>query len=146
MNILASFFVESLFHALTFYFGSFHQKFDEIFFKLCYLFGIVPNKFMKPLTRQLHFSFFSCKNRMCHHKFKLNAWNNGWTKKKPRYSSESPWFPEYYISWIVIGNCHQETSIGYCTAITKSHEIIVDIFFFFVSFFLYVSMQKIVFN
>ena len=34
----------------------------------------------------------------------------GQKKKKPRYSSESPWFPEYYIGWIGIGNCGQKTS------------------------------------
>ena len=34
----------------------------------------------------------------------------GW-KKKLRYPSESPWFLEYYIGWIVIGNRHHETSI-----------------------------------
>ena len=28
------------------------------------------------------------------------------------YSLESPWFPEYYIGWIVIGNCGQMTSIA----------------------------------
>ena len=110
MNILVSFFVQPLFHACTFYFGSFYQKFDEIFFKLCYFFGIVLNKFTKPLKKQLHFSFFSCKNRICHHNFKLIAWNNGWIKKKPIYSSESPWFPEYYIGWIQCGNRHHETS------------------------------------
>ena len=26
----------------------------------------------------------SCKNRMCHHKFKLDAWNDGWTKKEAK--------------------------------------------------------------
>ena len=31
-------------------------------------------------------------------------------KKKLRYSEETPWFPEYYIGWIGIGNCDQETS------------------------------------
>ena len=31
-------------------------------------------------------------------------------KKKLRYSEESPWFPEYYIGEIGIGNCDQETS------------------------------------
>jgi hypothetical protein len=36
-----------------------------------------------------------------------------WQKKKPRYSSESPWFPEYYIGWIGIGNCGQKTSTSY---------------------------------
>ena len=31
-------------------------------------------------------------------------------KKKLRYSEETPWFPEYYIGWIGIGNCDQKTS------------------------------------
>ena len=31
-------------------------------------------------------------------------------KKKLRYSEETPWFPEYYIGWIGIGNCGQKTS------------------------------------
>ena len=31
-------------------------------------------------------------------------------KKKPRYSEETPWFPEYYIGWIEICNCGQKTS------------------------------------
>ena len=31
--------------------------------------------------------FSGCKNRICHHKFKLDTRNNGWTKKKKlRYS------------------------------------------------------------
>ena len=34
-------------------------------------------------------------------------------KKKPRYSSESPWFPEYYIGWMGISNCSHETSTTY---------------------------------
>ena len=43
--------------------------------------------------------------------------NSNWTqeimarqKKKLRYSEETPWFPEYYIGWIGIGNCGQKTS------------------------------------
>ena len=46
--------------------------------------------------------------------------NSNWTqeivagqKKKPRYSVETPWFPEYYIGWIGICNCGQKTSIAY---------------------------------
>ena len=31
-------------------------------------------------------------------------------KKKLRYSEETPRFPKYYIGWIGIGNCDQETS------------------------------------
>ena len=58
MNILASFFVQPLFCALNFYFGSFHQTFDEIFFKLYYFFGIVLNKFTKRLTKTAAFQFF----------------------------------------------------------------------------------------
>ena len=55
----------------------------------------------------------------------------GW-KKKVRYPSESPWFPEHYISRIVIGNCHHETStkysqsIAYCsTGDTSLHDFYV---------------------
>ena len=44
---------------------------------------------------------------------KLSAQNNGWTKKNLRYSEETPWFPEYYIGWIGIGNCGQKTSNVY---------------------------------
>ena len=43
--------------------------------------------------------------------------NSNWTqeimagqKKKLSYSEETLWFPEYYIGWIGIGNCDQETS------------------------------------
>ena len=37
-------------------------------------------------------------------------------KKKLRYSEETPWFPEYCIGWIGIGNCDQKTSTKYvCT-------------------------------
>jgi hypothetical protein len=57
MNTLASFFVQPLFCALNFYFGSFHQKVDEIFFKLCYFLGIILNKFTKPLTKAAAFQF-----------------------------------------------------------------------------------------
>ena len=57
MNILASFFVLPLFCALNFYFGSFHQNFGEIFFKLCYFFW--NRKFMKHLTKTAAFQFFS---------------------------------------------------------------------------------------
>ena len=41
---------------------------------------------------------------------KSSAQNNGWTKKKLRYSEETLGFPEYYIGWIGIGNCGQKTS------------------------------------
>ena len=58
MNFLASFFVQPLFCALNFNFGSFHQKFDEIFVKLCYFVGIVLNEFMQPLTKTAAFQFF----------------------------------------------------------------------------------------
>ena len=34
-------------------------------------------------------------------------------KKKFGYSSESPWFPESYFGWIIIGNPHHETSSIY---------------------------------
>ena len=34
-------------------------------------------------------------------------------KKKLRYWEENPWFPEYYIGWIGIGNCGQKTSNKY---------------------------------
>ena len=79
MNILASFFIQPLFCALNFY-----SKFDEIFSKLWYFVGIVLNKFTQPLTKTTAFSFFSYKNRICHHKFKLDARNNGWTKKEAK--------------------------------------------------------------
>ena len=74
MNMLASFFVQPLFCALNFYFGSFHQKFDEIFFKLCYFFGILLDKFTKPLRKAAVFL----------HEIMAGQ------KKKPMYSSESP--------------------------------------------------------
>ena len=32
-------------------------------------------------------------------------------KKNPKYSEETPWFPEYYIGWIGIRNCGQKISI-----------------------------------
>ena len=32
-------------------------------------------------------------------------------KKKLRYSEETPWFPDYYIASIEIGNCDQETLV-----------------------------------
>ena len=44
---------------------------------------------------------------------KLSAQNNGWTKKKLRYSEETLRFPKYYIGWIGIGNCGQKTSKEY---------------------------------
>ena len=31
-------------------------------------------------------------------------------KEKLRYQEETPWFPEYNIGWIGIGNCGQKTS------------------------------------
>ena len=34
-------------------------------------------------------------------------------KKKHKYSEETPWFPEYFIGWIRIGNCDQKTSMYY---------------------------------
>ena len=34
-------------------------------------------------------------------------------KKKLRYAEETPWFPEYYIGWIGIGNCGQKISNHY---------------------------------
>jgi hypothetical protein len=38
-------------------------------------------------------------------------------KKKLRYSPESTCFSEYYIGWIGIGNCGQETSNKYILGI-----------------------------
>ena len=37
----------------------------------------------------------------------------GGLKKKLKYSEETKWFPKYYIGWIGIGNCDQETSNMY---------------------------------
>ena len=37
----------------------------------------------------------------------------GW-RKKLKYPSESPWFPEYYIGLIVISNRHHKTCTIYC--------------------------------
>jgi hypothetical protein len=49
----------------------------------------------------------------------------GW-KKKLRYSSESPWFPKYYIGWMGIGNCSHETSNTYLSnSATKQNECIL---------------------
>ena len=44
-------------------------------------------------------------------KFKLDARNNGWTKKEVKIFRRN--FPEYYIGWIGMGNCDQETSNMY---------------------------------
>ena len=30
---------------------------------------------------------------------KLRAQNDGWKKKKLRYSEQTPWLPKYYIGW-----------------------------------------------
>ena len=38
-------------------------------------------------------------------------------KKKLRYSPESTCFSEYYIGWIGISNCGQETSTKYILAL-----------------------------
>ena len=54
--------------------------------------------------------FSGCKNRICHHKFKLNTKIMAGQKKKLWYSEETPWFPKYYIGWIEIGNHGQKTS------------------------------------
>ena len=43
-------------------------------------------------------------------------------KKKFGYSSESPWFPESYFGWIIIGNRHHETSIIYCALMMKKQK------------------------
>ena len=60
MNILASSFIQPLFHALNFDFGSFFQKFDEILniFQTMLFFRNPPNKFTKPLTKTAAFQFF----------------------------------------------------------------------------------------
>ena len=36
------------------------------------------------LQKQLLNVFFGCKNRVCHHNFKLDAENNGWTKNEAK--------------------------------------------------------------
>ena len=84
MNILASFFIQPLFCVLNFYFGSFHQKFDEIFSNYVILSESSLINSRNLLQKQLHFRFFSCKNRICHHKFKLDGINNDWTKKEAK--------------------------------------------------------------
>ena len=48
-------------------------------------------------------------------------------KKKLRYSSESQWFPEYYIGWIGIGNFGQKTSSGK-GGVTKSGKTGIVVF------------------
>ena len=71
LNILASLFVQPLFCALNFCIGIFHGKFD-LFIKVSKCKQILKN------------GFSGCKNRICHHKFKLDARNNGWTKKEAK--------------------------------------------------------------
>ena len=46
-------------------------------------------------------------------------------KKKPRYLEETPWFPEYYIGWIEIGNSGQKTSTTQLLAVVIAHTIIL---------------------
>ena len=46
-------------------------------------------------------------------------------KKKLRYTEWTLKFPEYYIGWIGIGNCDQETSNIYeCTSVSRPFPII----------------------
>ena len=39
------------------------------------------------------------------------------------YSEETPWFPEYYIGWIGIGNCGQKTSIIHVWYMSFDHNV-----------------------
>ena len=46
-------------------------------------------------------------------------------KKTLRYSEVTPWFPKYYIGWIGIGKCDQETpNIYECTSVSRPFPII----------------------
>ena len=47
----------------------------------------------------------------------------GQKKKNLRYSEETPWFPEYYIDWIGIGNCGQKTSIMLVGYLLRPHSV-----------------------
>ena len=67
-------------------------------------------------------------------------------KKKPRYSEETPWFPEYYIGWIGIGNCGQKTSINFlCLTISILYSVLrtsTFVLMFTQLIWLYFSFQK----
>ena len=80
MNILTSFFVQHLIFILA--------AFIKSLMKYLLNFVILSEQSLinsqNLLQKQLHFSFFSWKNRICHHKFKLEARNNGLTKKEAK--------------------------------------------------------------
>ena len=81
---LASFFVQPLFSVLNFYIGRFHQKFDEMFLNYVIFSALFLVNSHNLFQKQLLNVFFGCKNRVCHHNFKLDAENNGWTKNEAK--------------------------------------------------------------
>ena len=84
LHILSVFCIQLLFSASKLNIGMFHQKFDYFFSNYVIFSESSLINSRNLLEKQLPFSFFSFKNRICHHKFKLDAWNNGWTKKEVR--------------------------------------------------------------
>ena len=70
---LSFFFVQPLSYALNFCTGIFHWKIDLSIQRLQLLLSRCKQIFKN--------GFSGCKNRICQHKFKWEARNNGWMKK-----------------------------------------------------------------
>ena len=114
MNILASFFVQPLFCALNFFLAVFIKSLMKYLSNyVIFLESSLINS-QNLLQKQLHFSFFSCKNRICHYKFKLDAWNNGWTKKRSQDICD---FPNITLAGL-------ESAI-----VAKRHLVLTDIYY-----------------
>jgi hypothetical protein len=73
LHILSVFCVQLLFSASKLNIGMFYHKFDYFFSNYVIFSESSLINSRNLLEKQLPFSFFSCKTRICHHKFKLDA-------------------------------------------------------------------------
>ena len=111
LNILTSFFVQPLFLASNlnlWWHVLFLQTEKPFFFRFVYIYSAAA---VAPATADIWINKSNFPWNMPIEK--LSAQNNGWTKKNLRYSEKTPWCPEYYIGWIGISNCGQNTSRVY---------------------------------
>ena len=108
LNILASLFVQPFFCALNFLSWHVSRKVWFIYLNVCCCNGCSccwanVNKSKKVSSLAAKIEYVIINSKWMH---EIMAGQ----KKKFGYSSESPWFPEFYFGWIIIGNCHHETS------------------------------------
>ena len=122
MNILTSFFVQPLFHASTL------NLWWKFYFCSPIFLGGDSFTFTKQKLQPLQQQTFKWINQnfheISHYKNEVHEIMSGW-KKKLSYLSESPWFSNYYIGWIVIGNCHHIYYIMPNSSVKDLYELLL---------------------